>query len=161
AGSIRRSQAVAGWLYRVAHRVAVKAERNMARRRVQERKAEPRQVGRPEAEVGWRELQAVLQEELERLPDKYRVPFLLCCLERRPGPGAAGRRGGRGGTVRGGWGEARKLPRRRLARRGVLLSAVLAAAVSRAGAAVAVGALAERTVTVALAFTHPAGTAGA
>ena len=76
ARSIRDGQALASWLYRAAYRVATKAGQNMARRRVQEQKAERRQVSRPEAEAAWREMQAVLQEEVDRLPEKYRAP---CC----------------------------------------------------------------------------------
>jgi RNA polymerase sigma factor (sigma-70 family) len=161
AGSIRETKAVASWLYRIAHRVATKAGQNMARRRIQERQTESRQVSRPEAEAAWRELQAVLNEELDRLPEKYRAPFLLCCLEGKSGPEAARQLGWKLGTVTGRLTEARKLLQRRLGRRGMLLSAVLAsAAVSREGAAVASVALAEGTVKAALAFTTQSTIAG-
>jgi RNA polymerase sigma factor (sigma-70 family) len=162
AGSIRDGQALASWLYRAAHRVATKAGQNMARRRVQEQKAERRQVGRPEAEAAWREMQTVLQEEVERLPEKYRAPFLLCCLEGHSGAEAARLLGWKEGTVTGRLSEARKLLQRRLGRRGVLLSAVLSAvAVGRAGAAAACAALAEDTVEAALSYTVRGGGAGA
>jgi RNA polymerase sigma factor (sigma-70 family) len=163
AGSIRDGQALASWLYRAAYRVATKAGQNMARRRAQEQKAERRQVSRPEAEAAWREMQACLQEEVERLPEKYRAPFILCCLEGHSGAEAARLLGWKEGTVTGRLSEARKLLQRRLAHRGVLLSAVLsAAAVGRAGAAAACTALAEETVAAALSFTaHAGGAVGA
>src|SRR5262249_17782619 len=101
AGSIRKTTAVASWLYRVAQRVARKGGKNMPRRRTQERQVERRGVRPPEAEAAWRELQAVLTEELERLPEKYRAPFLLCCLEGKSGPEAARQLGWKEGTVTG------------------------------------------------------------
>jgi RNA polymerase sigma factor (sigma-70 family) len=161
AGSIRRTEAVAGWLYRVAYRVARRAARNSARRRARERQGTRRPVSRPEAEAALRELQAVLQQELDCLPDKYRAPFLLCCLEGKTGPQAARQLGWKLGSVTGRLTEARKLLQRRLARRGVLLSAVLtAAAVSREGATTAAVALAAGTVRAALAFSAQAATSG-
>jgi RNA polymerase sigma factor (sigma-70 family) len=161
AGSIRKTEAVASWLYRVAHRVATKAGQNMARRRFQERQGDQRQVSPPEAEAAWRELQALLNEEVQRLPEKYRAPFILCCLEGKTGPEAARQLGWKVGTVTGRLTEARKLLQRRLGRRGVALSSVLAAAtVAQAGAATACAALAEGTVKAALAFTTQAATAG-
>jgi RNA polymerase sigma factor (sigma-70 family) len=162
ARSIRDGQALASWLYRAAYRVATKAGQNMARRRVQEQKAERRQVSRPEAEAAWREMQAVLQEEVDRLPEKYRAPFLLCCMEGHSGAEAARLLEWKEGTVTGRLTEARKLLQRRLARRGVLLSAVLAAAaVGRPGAARASVVLAERSVEAALSCSVRAGAAGA
>ncbi len=161
AASIRKTEAVASWLCRVAYRVARRAGQNMARRRGQERQVEERQVSRPEAEAAWRELQAVLNEELERLPEKYRAPFIMCCLEGKSGPQAARQLGWKVGTVTGRLTEARKLLQHRLARRGVLLSSVLiTTAVSREGAAVASVALAPGTVKAALAWATQATTAG-
>jgi RNA polymerase sigma factor (sigma-70 family) len=170
AGSIRKTEAVASWLYRVAHRVATKAGQNMARRRIarqeclahcQEKQGDQRQFSPPETEAAWRELQAVLNEEVERLPEKYRPPFIMCCLEGKTGPEAARQLGWKVGTVTGRLTEARKLLQRRLSRRGVALSSVLAAVtVAHARAATASAALAEGTVKAALAFTTQATTAG-
>src|SRR5207245_9607749 len=89
ASSIRKTEAIASWLYRVAHRVATKARQNMARRHFQERQGDQRQVSPPEAEAAWRELQALLNEEIQRLPEKYRAPFIICCLDGKTGSEAA------------------------------------------------------------------------
>jgi RNA polymerase sigma factor (sigma-70 family) len=158
AASIRTSEAVGSWLYRVAHRVATKAGKDMARRRDMERRAGAarREAARPE--FAWREMQAILQEELEALPEKYRAPFVLCCLEGRSGADAARLLGWKEGTVRGRLTRARQQLRERLERRGVLLPAVLLALeVTRESAsAVVPRALANTAVRVAV-----AGVAGA
>lgn len=127
AGVIRRTQAVASWLYRVAYRVATKAGMNMARQRTQERTLRERPADRPDSEVAWRELQALLTDELNRLPEKYRASFILCCLEGKSGPEAARLLGWKEGSVTGRLCEARKLLQRRLERRGVLWAAVASA----------------------------------
>src|SRR5438552_3111993 len=83
AGSIRQTDAVGSWLYRVAHRIATKAGVHMARRKMLEKRDHPQTdaTGSPAQEAALSELQALLDEELNRLPEKYRAPFVLCCLE--------------------------------------------------------------------------------
>jgi RNA polymerase sigma factor (sigma-70 family) len=152
AASIHRTEAVGSWLYRVAHRIATKAGADMARRRTRERAAVPPTRGADRGEMAYRELQEVLQEELGHLPEKYRAPFVLCCLEGRSGAEAAGLLGCKPGTVTGRLTRARQQLQRRLARRGVVLSAVLTAtALAARGATAAVpAALARQTVRAAL-----------
>src|SRR5438552_15552337 len=72
AGSIRKPQSVGSWLHGVAYRLAVRARANTAQRRTHERQAEAMHGADPLAEVMWRELRPVLDEELQRLPEKYR-----------------------------------------------------------------------------------------
>src|SRR5205823_6469758 len=81
AASVVPREMVSNWLYGVAHQTARKARATAAKRRARER-----QVGQmPEPVVTeqglWRELRPVLDQELARLPDKYRVALVLCDLE--------------------------------------------------------------------------------
>src|SRR5262249_45896216 len=82
AASIRNSESVGSWLHGVAYRVAVRVRQAAARRELRERQAATPE-GQVPAELALGELQAVLDEEVQRLPGKYRAPFVLCCLEGR------------------------------------------------------------------------------
>src|SRR5262249_33982417 len=127
AASVRQPEAVAGWLYEVAYRVAVKAQADAARRRARERRASPMASPDPTLDMTLRDLHRVLHEELQRLPDKYRLPLVLCYLEGRSHEEAAGQLGWSKGTFRGRLDRGREHLRRRLAARGVTLSALLCA----------------------------------
>ncbi len=73
--SIRQGQAVASWLYHVAQHIARKAARQRAKRQAYERQAPAMPYRATGTELAWRELQAILDDELQRLPEKYRAPF--------------------------------------------------------------------------------------
>ncbi|MGH7223635.1 MAG: RNA polymerase sigma factor [Gemmataceae bacterium] len=81
AGSIRSGAKVGNWLYGVAHQTALKARATRTKRKARERPM----ADVPEPAVSqkdpWSDLQALLDEELSRLPDKYRVAIVLCDLE--------------------------------------------------------------------------------
>src|SRR3954468_7908119 len=84
AAVIRRGEAVGSWLYAVANRTAMKARRDLAQKRettLEGSPAAPEQAPWGKAALG--ELERLLDEELERLAEKYRAPFVLCCLEGR------------------------------------------------------------------------------
>jgi RNA polymerase sigma factor (sigma-70 family) len=129
ASAIRRNQSVGSWLYGVAHRLALQARSNRARRSRIEGKARTR--GRADApDLSWREACGVLHEELDRLADGYRLPLLLCYLEGKSRDEAAAELGWSVNRVRGQLERGRERLRKRLERRGIALSAGLLAAVA-------------------------------
>jgi RNA polymerase sigma factor (sigma-70 family) len=142
AASIRQGHSLANWLYGVAHRTALRL-RTAASRRALAGMPPPVPPPDPTAEASLRELQQLLDEEVTRLPEKYRAPFVLCCLEGHSRSEAAQQLGWNEGTLSGRLALARHRLRQRLARRGVSLTAVLAA--------VALGPAANAGVPVALA----------
>jgi RNA polymerase sigma factor (sigma-70 family) len=129
-GSIRKKESLAGWLHGVAHRTALYTKRTAGRRRVRERQAIPVQSPDPARELSWREVQAILDEEIDRLPDKLRTPFVMCILEGRRGLEVARELRLKEGTVWSRLAEARSRLQKRLTRRGLSLPMVLAGAVA-------------------------------
>jgi RNA polymerase sigma factor (sigma-70 family) len=81
AASIGKPERLGNWLYGVAYRTALRARAPASRRRALERQAPGRPPANPGDEVVWRDLRPVLDEELNRLPAKYRGPVVLCYLE--------------------------------------------------------------------------------
>jgi RNA polymerase sigma factor (sigma-70 family) len=127
AGTVRARTHLAGFLHGVAYRVAMTARRAAARRRAREGHAASRDQHGPDWEAAWREVQTLLHEEIDRLPAKYREPFLLCCVEGMGRSEAARQLKLKEGTVWSRLAEARGRLRSRLARRGIDLPAVLGA----------------------------------
>jgi RNA polymerase sigma factor (sigma-70 family) len=159
-GSICKRETVANWLYGVAYRTAMKARRSAARRRNHE--AHLRERGAPAASPRWEEVQSVLDEEIQGLPDRYRSAFVLCILEGKSRPEVAAEMGVKEGTVWSRLTRARQLLQRRLASRGLELAAVpaaltIAASASRASVPAS---LAQATVRFALSVAVGAPAAG-
>jgi RNA polymerase sigma factor (sigma-70 family) len=80
--SLRNQSSLAAWLHSVAHRVALKAKAQAATRRHHERSAPAPPDGPPD-EITLREFRALFDGELARLPEKWRLPLILCSLESR------------------------------------------------------------------------------
>jgi RNA polymerase sigma factor (sigma-70 family) len=144
--TVRKGDALAAFLHGTAYRVALRARRDAAIRRVHERRGEtmPAEKSLPESVL--REALALLDEEVERLPTRQRAAFVLCSLEGKTLAEAARQLGWKEGTVSGTLSRARQHLRRRLSHRGVTLTALLAATVlGRSAAAMPTG-LARATV---------------
>jgi RNA polymerase sigma factor (sigma-70 family) len=135
AASIRKRESLAGWLHGVAYRMAKHAQRAAARRHQYEAQATPPQPRDPALLAAWQELRALLDEEIENLPDPLREPFVSCCLENRSCAQAARQLGLKEGTIWNRLARARKFLQERLSRRGVTLSAGFLAALSGQNAA--------------------------
>jgi RNA polymerase sigma factor (sigma-70 family) len=115
AGSLAYPEQVAAWLHGVALRVAHKARAVRCRRH--EREVAIVDPAAPDPPEDTSDLRRVLDEELDRLPEKYRLPIVLCELEGRTLEEAAGLLGWPKGTVAGRLSRGRELLRGRLSRR--------------------------------------------
>jgi RNA polymerase sigma factor (sigma-70 family) len=118
AGRLNRRGSVAPWLHTVALRLALRARTQSSRWRRCSRRVDDRAMTTNDSEAAW-ELRSVLDEELERLPAKYRAPLVLCYLEGKTVDETAEHLGWPRGTVGGRLARAKDLMRRRLARRGL------------------------------------------
>jgi RNA polymerase sigma factor (sigma-70 family) len=154
AGSIRKRRSVGSWLYGVARRVAVRARSDRTRRRQVEQHALPRPAPEGAHEWAGREFRSVLEEEAARLPERCRLPFVLCYLEGKTNAEAARLLGCPKGTVLSRLARARELLRGRLSRRGLALPAGLVGVATAEGVAPAAvpAALAAATTRAALAL---------
>jgi RNA polymerase sigma factor (sigma-70 family) len=153
ARSISRSASTGGWLYRVAYRMAIKLKGQKARRNMHAH--ELPDLPAPDEHPGWawREMRVVLDEEINRLPQKYRVPFILCYLDGKTNEQAAQQLACPVGTLASRLAWARKRLQGRLTRRGVSLPAgVLASALASYGLAAVPVTLAEVTTHSAVQF---------
>ncbi len=147
ARSVRNRDSLASWLHGVAMRVAARAKVEAARRRrIEARGSRP--SGGSNADPDRLDSETLIHEELNRLPEKYRAPIVLCYLEGLTHEGAADQLGWPVGTVRGRLSRARDLLRIRLTRRGVTATAALAAIESLAQPARAAVPAALRDATI-------------
>jgi RNA polymerase sigma factor (sigma-70 family) len=152
AGQVKRPEQLANWIYGVAYRTALEAR--AARRRVQEhlvsavpepdvpdtRRLTPH--GSPEMA----ELRRVIDEELAKLPDKYRAAVVLCDLEGLPRADAAARLKIPEGTLSSRLAYARRVLAERLTRRGVTGATLPGAGLTAGAVATALGREAAGTV---------------
>ena len=117
---------VANWLYLVAYRLALRVREEAQRRARHESRTTVAAPIDPLEAVSGRELCAALDEELGRLPDRYRAGIVLCCLEGKTRDEAAQMLGWSPRMLKRRLERGRALLRARLEKRGLELPAVLA-----------------------------------
>jgi RNA polymerase sigma factor (sigma-70 family) len=137
AATIRQRDSVGSWLHGVAHHLALKARAGEARRKAHERRAGQRPEPASTAESAWRELQEILDEVLQDLPEHHRAVLVLCYLEGQTQEEAARQLGCPLGTVRSRLARGRQALHDALTRRGLALSmaALLTALLAQGGRA--------------------------
>jgi RNA polymerase sigma factor (sigma-70 family) len=160
AHTIRKSRSLASWLYGVAFRIARSHQRSEVRSQRSEARSQSLEVGKqalrstttdPGMAVAWREMCAVLDEEVHGLPEKYRAPLVLCYLEGHTRDQAARQLGWSLRTLERRLDQGRDRLRGRLARRGITLTAALLATglSQQVGLCVVPAALVEQTIQAA------------
>ena len=127
AHSLRSDSSVAAWLHSVVWRLAMRSRTASKRwnNRLASSPASPQPS--PADEISLRESQELLHQELAALPERLRLPLVLCYLQGRTRDEAARRLGWSLGTLKRRLEQGRKLLHARLSRRGVTLPAVLSA----------------------------------
>ncbi len=163
AASVAPREAVGNWLYGVAYRTALEARARNARRRARETQGNAMAIPAAPQQPDWKELRPILDQELNRLPARYRSPVILCDLEGRGRKEASRQLRLPEGTLSSRLARGRKMLAGRLTRRGVTFSAgalaltlahnavmacppALTASVVRAGLLVAAGRAATAVV---------------
>jgi RNA polymerase sigma factor (sigma-70 family) len=119
AATVRRRDALGPWLHGVALRIARKAQGSAIRRRARERRAATAEAADPRDDLDRSDLRGVLDEEVSRLPARYREPLVLCYFEGRTKEQAARQLGCPAGTVSTRLARGRERLRVRLTRRGL------------------------------------------
>jgi RNA polymerase sigma factor (sigma-70 family) len=152
AGSINKREAVSSWLYKVAYRAALRAGGRGGQAITNDPRRLPAVAVEPGDELIWRDLRPVLDEEVERLPERYRAPVILCYFQGKTNEEAAREIGCPTGTILSRLARARERLRVRLTRRGIALStAALGAKLGQSAASALVPApLASSTIRAAL-----------
>jgi RNA polymerase sigma factor (sigma-70 family) len=150
AASVQKQESVGSFLYGVAYRTALDARTVRLRRRLRERQVEdmPHPEVAPPPGQDWRPW---LDQELSRLPEKYRAAIILCDLEGRTRKDAARHLKIPEGTLSSRLATARRLLAKRLTRYGLSLSGgALAVALSESSSVAAPGPLVAATVQAAV-----------
>ena len=154
AASIVPRQMVGNWLYGVAYQTAVKARALANRRQAREKQVMEMPESQDMPTDSWPDLQPILDEELTRLPARYRAVIVLCDLEGKTRREAARQLGFPSGTVAGHLARARTLLAKRLTRRGLALSSgsLVAALMQYAASAAVPAAVISSTIQAASVF---------
>src|SRR5262249_47799546 len=74
ASSVKKQKSVGNWLFGVANHTSTNLKRNLMRQTSHERQVSQRSVADPLSTLSLREAQAIVNQELARLPERYRAP---------------------------------------------------------------------------------------
>jgi RNA polymerase sigma factor (sigma-70 family) len=155
AGALRDRSLLTNWLYGVALRVAKKERSKGVRREFVERRAAEMGIGQ-QGDPDEDELRSVIDEEIRRLPERYRLPLVLCHVEGLRHEEVAHRLGCPVGTVESRLSRARQQLRAQLTRRGLSPTASVMAVVLRPhGVETVATSLAEATLRAAVRVSTP------
>jgi RNA polymerase sigma factor (sigma-70 family) len=121
---LTRPGSLAGWLHATAVRIARAARRSAARTREREQALGTVPAAAPD-DRSWREVCEILGTELAALPERYRTPLVLCCVQELSYAEAARQAACSVGALRGRLERAKQRLRKRLARHGLPLAAPL------------------------------------
>ena len=117
ASTLRVRDSIAPWLHRVARRASGRVRRSAERRRAAERgSARPDSYSEDGARL---DLLRAIHDEVDRLPDRFRIPVVLCDLQGRGYEDAARDLGCPVGTIKSRLARGRERLRHGLARRGL------------------------------------------
>src|SRR5579875_2025656 len=154
ASSISRCGSVAAWLYKVAYRVALEARQRTRKTAAVEKSGGETLAVQPANDPLWSDVRPILDEELNRLPERLRRPIVLCYLEGKSNAEAAQELGCRLGTIYSRLSRGRELLRQRLQCRGVTLpvAALTAGLTAQAAEAAPALSLVRAAARAALAF---------
>ena len=157
AATLPDKETVGNWLYGVAHQTAVRMRALAAKRGARERQVAAMPEPTSAEQYVWNDLRPVLDEELARLPAKYRTVLVLCDLEGKTRKEVARQLAIPEGTVASRLATARAMLAKRLARRGVVVSGLLLGSVLTGEAASAGVPLAVASATIKAATLVAAG----
>jgi RNA polymerase sigma factor (sigma-70 family) len=127
APSVNNPSVLGSWLYRVAYRIADKLRSANVRQRTRETAMVDVPALDANDDARWRDLQPLLDDELQCLPERYRMPIVLFYLEGKSAEEVATTLGRPRGTVLSQLARAREKLRIRLTRRKLALSVGLLA----------------------------------
>ncbi|HEV3345175.1 MAG TPA: sigma-70 family RNA polymerase sigma factor [Pirellulales bacterium] len=125
AATIRKPASLASWLHGVACRVALRARAEAKRRQKHERLKSEKAPEALSIQPERGETITLIHLELQKLPERFRLPVILCCLEGVSRDEAARRLGWTVGSLKGRLERGREMLRLRLARHGLIFSAAM------------------------------------
>lgn len=136
ARTLRDTNKLGPWLHGIAYRVCQQVKRTAARRTRREKAGAKAESTRPVPDSAWDQAFAAVHDELAKLPDTMRVPFVLCVLEGKGTTEAATQLGLKVGTLSSRLSRAKQTILDRLSARGLTagLAAVGAVAVGASNA---------------------------